>query len=340
MSDLADVLDELERQTTAWWRVATQWGFTDHSHTHSRRVANRAEELIEVSGVPDRLQLNLVERFVLVAAAWVHDIGMQNAGQDDRPVDVRRNHPQRTRDLLKSKEFDFKLQDALLLSAIGIVAHAHGTSFYRDVLDGTDEVQHLRGEKIRIHLLAALLLLSDELDLHNERALDYEGQPDLSPESGAHWLKHQCVSHVHLTDESSGVTINLDLAFPANLIRSDAAEVEAWIVDKLMIQMVMIDGELDAGYNGKMQMNPRVAVTRRWIDIPNKRVTANVLAVIKAENAKTRRGLERLRRRGRAGATRRAAGEAPRHRLRKHHPDCVRPVRHGILDGAGFRLAD
>ncbi len=93
-------------------------------------------------------------------------------------VQIREEHPAKSRQLIiaralqhKRGQFSIDLEDAPSLVPIGLVAQAHGTRYFEST------VRELRrqpntpgGQPLRGDLLAALLLMGDELDLHEERA--------------------------------------------------------------------------------------------------------------------------------------------------------------------------
>jgi len=166
-------------------------GFTDHGPNHSRRVIKRIEEFLA-----DHVQeLSEDEAFVLLAAAWLHDVCMQDYGvlkeanQDDRNPMVlreaeitliRKEHASRLRKLLKRNSPITLLRDedcaVLSFPRLGqaqrfveAVAFGHSTEGFQEIKEMPDSNGPTGLEPFRYGLLAALLLLGDELDLDLSR---------------------------------------------------------------------------------------------------------------------------------------------------------------------------
>ncbi|MDF1478929.1 hypothetical protein PYV02_07495 [Leifsonia sp. H3M29-4] len=104
---LVPTLARTRSQVEAFWKHSNRLEhFTDHSHQHSRRVSSLANTLANARKNAGKvIRLNLLERYVLEQAAWVHDIGMQHIGAPDSrgpvtidPDEVRKAHPRVSRD--------------------------------------------------------------------------------------------------------------------------------------------------------------------------------------------------------------------------------------------------
>lgn len=287
-ADLVNVMEALPRATELWWKKYTLWTFTDHGPGHSKRVAAYALRLADVVPVATTVRLNFLERFVLWAAAWVHDLGMQKAAQSEDANEIRETHPQRTRKAIQDGTFNLGMTDPQVLNLISIVANAHGTHYYRAVVDAEGAQVHVRGQRVRVGLLAALLLMADELDLNSERALDDDAAAELDvPDTAAHWLKHQCVSHVDFVHSDAGIHITVEMLYARKLTWSERVAIEQWIRDKLQRQIALIDKEIVAGFSGMLQFDPNIEFVRHEHDFPQKYAKSDVMAVIYRENARS-----------------------------------------------------
>lgn len=286
-ADLINVLEELPRATEVWWKRHTLWTFTDHGPSHSQRVAGYALRLADLAPIADEKRLNILEKFVLWAAAWVHDLGMQKRTQGESASTIRQTHPARTRQAIETGEFGLGMKDPQVLSLIAIVANAHGTHYYRPVVDKEGAATHVRGMHVRVGLLAGLLLMADELDLNTERALEDDAAADFDdPDTAAHWLKHQCVSHVDFEHSENGVHITVDMRYAHQLTRRDRAAIEQWIRDKLQRQIALIDGEISSGFSGMYRFDPNIEFRSSEHNFGQKYARSEVMAVIHRENAK------------------------------------------------------
>lgn len=290
LGDLADAMTQLEATVASWWHQTMQWSFTDHGLEHSRRVAGYARGLYSTSPVSQDGALNVVEKFVLIAAAWVHDIGMQNAHESDTRESVRRAHPQRSHDLIVAAApgYDLPTQDGSVRDAVATVVLAHGTDFYTSTVAEMDPAVTLRGFPIRLALLAAILLMADELDLHNGRAIPGTIKTQLEPLTQAHWLKHQCVTDVQISVSRNEIQLNVALAFPSGLTPGDQIAIQQWIAFKLQKQMLLVEKELFEGFDGRFVFRPQVDFTRRTLSSGNTFARPEVLAIIKADNARSK----------------------------------------------------
>lgn len=178
-----------------------------------------------------------LECFLLSVASWTHDIGMNSKIARDYFVDLRggidtTNHLKDRRKehhrisawyLLKDKEGDIfkhqrneelklKYHVTKLTRAIAIIIQYHRKT---EDIDKCEETRRIKGEEVRIKLLAALLRLADTLHIDSSRV-----DPNLyamlqiasyDRASRLHWLKSFFVSNIHLDGASQTITVNLDL---------------------------------------------------------------------------------------------------------------------------------
>lgn len=143
-----------------------------------------------------------------------------------------------------------------LAETVADVARAHGTAYYRDTVDNRLSVTRtVRNAAVRPRLLAALLLLADELDLHYERAKPLAGWAITNPTSEAHKFKHECVQSVRVDCRRDGsVHIGLELMLPPGLRSEDALAVQRWIEVKLRRQMGMVEPEILVGFQNQVRL--------------------------------------------------------------------------------------
>jgi hypothetical protein len=293
---LAGCLTRIEAAVARTWESNAMPWFTDHGPAHSRRVARYANQFAACPDILERNRLTVVERFILYAASWLHDIGMQDftgAGPlGDPKVDyamVRHEHPDRTADLLLRDwaSFGLPVDDPVLAETVAEVARAHGTRTYQPTVERMRTGSMFAcGQRIRGPLLACLLLMADELDLRYERVKPFTGRGQIGSVSAAHAFKHQCVQSSEVVFDGRGRTIGvkLELRFPDGFPLADAADVKRWIVLKLRRQMAMVEPELMDGLGLSFDRRIRVKTSEsraRW-EPPGQ----DALAVIRADNAR------------------------------------------------------
>jgi hypothetical protein len=213
-SDLINILDANQRRALANIREAVEriWArplhryYTDHTVAHSERVITLLDGLTAGMMTTDK-RLSSTEAFVLLAATYLHDIGMQDERFAEGNLDqIREHHNAQTAEMIyavfenPSDAFTIPLdRDPIIVDAIARVSKGH-----RKVdLTSPDYQPLIRGnEVIRLNLLTALLCFGDELDV-DYRRVDLEAMKlmNLPIESQVHWWRCYFVSGVSIVDE-------------------------------------------------------------------------------------------------------------------------------------------
>ncbi len=300
LRDLAASMDAIKLAVEKVWKDNHQPWFTDHGPRHSDRTSAYALKLADLGDINPRLWLTPLEAYVLWAAAWLHDVGMQDmlaargaVGQIDQKgfAAVRHQHPHQSsyRILNDTGGLGLPEEDLALVQAVASVARAHGTGFYADTIASRLNVETtVRNEPVRARLLAALLLFADELDLHYERASAPAGFAAVDNDiSEAHKFKHRSVRMIApVRDPEGRIAVKLALAFPKDLPSADRDAVQRWIEVKLRRQMSLIEPEIVEGFAGQVHFARLVdtSVTELLADKPLPR--AAVLSIIRAETAR------------------------------------------------------
>jgi hypothetical protein len=297
LEGLAGCIDEVQKAVRDVWSKDYQPWFTDHGPNHSRRVADYAMRLTKFPMLHDSLRLTALEYFVLWAASWLHDVGMQDlmAAGPLGEIDgegygrVRHLHPERSSaNILGGWEgLGLPKGDAPLAEAIAGVARAHGTKYYRDtVISRLGQNQVVRNQNVRTRLLAALLLFADELDLHYQRAQVLPGWFENNSISEAHAFKHQCVVAVNPICERDGrIAVELELAFTEDLPAEARQLVQRWIEVKLLKQMSMVEPEIVAGFESHARFDRVIRTSIRTALTRSSLISDAALAVIRADTA-------------------------------------------------------
>jgi hypothetical protein len=188
------------------WKAPLHRYYTDHTVAHSERVIALLDGLTAgMMGTDQRLVPS--EAFILLAAAYLHDVGMQDERFADGDLEaIRAAHHEVTAEwiyrTLEAPETVVDLglpDDPGLVEAVALVSKAHrrvdlGASDYDPFPHG--------GETVRPRLLAALLRFGDELDIDHRR-VDLALLKLMAPpvESQLHWWKCHYVSGVNIVNE-------------------------------------------------------------------------------------------------------------------------------------------
>lgn len=213
--------------------------FTDHSVAHSDRLCDLIDKLTAPLTDADQLRDN--EAFILYAAAYVHDAGLQHqrAGETqivariladrfpgrqwaDLQIETRRSIVREQHHRI-SGEMITQSINAPYPTVLGIQmtedwnpgqirAIAVGHNLYMDGQD-REEYRDLTTDwgGIRMSLLSALLRLADILDESRRRSQLYlERTRELSLESRMHWWRHYYVSVVEIEPRDRTITLWFD----------------------------------------------------------------------------------------------------------------------------------
>lgn len=209
--------------------------FTPHGPSHSQAV----EEIVDKMLIKCKdVNLSELEKFLLLAAIWTHDLGMNSEiakeyfkdsdenGKDDSVDNRRKKHHKISAwcVLKKSKEI-------FLGSIAGNAVIESELKGYADVINtiinyhrSSTNVEkccketYLGEERVRCRLLACFLRLGDTLNVDSTRfdRKKYEALlfGDFPRESIIHWLKSYLVSNIYL-DNKTGLII-VDIHLPEN----------------------------------------------------------------------------------------------------------------------------
>jgi len=199
-------LENLRAAAARIWERPLHRYFTDHGVTHSERICTLLDGLTAGMMQTDK-RLVPTEAFVLLAAASLHDIGMQDerfAGGDLE--EIRAHHHEQTAEMIyqvfEDPQHAFPIplgDDPALVEAIALVAAGHRKV---DLAGGEYAPLQLGDETLRLRLLAALLRFADELDIDHRRVdLEQMKLLNLPVESQLHWWRCHYVAGVSIVDE-------------------------------------------------------------------------------------------------------------------------------------------
>lgn len=241
------------------WETPIHSYYTDHSTEHSERILVLADNLL--NSLYDDTKLSEDERFILIAASYLHDVGMQmpelaglrkkeNYTQEEKNQIRAKHHLSSEKYIMENQNIIDQLNP--FTEQIAIIARYHRE-------DGNDisslHNDNVHGKIVRIPLLAAILRLCDELDLDNRRvnfkSVDFVG---LDPLTKMHWYSHEYVDSVFFNEDR----INLKLKNPYNFNKP--------IIVKVMLHNLVsnvqkrLDGVYRIMHNNKLFLYPRLKI--------------------------------------------------------------------------------
>lgn len=204
-------LDGIRAAAEIIWRRPLHRYYTDHSVDHSERIIEKLSKLTEdlISGN----NISSTEVYVLLAAAYLHDIGMQDERAIGRDLDqIRYHHHELTRKIITDRyirqtEGSIRLgfNDLVpldIVHTIASIAEAHR----RTNLQESQYNEFTYGDhEIRPRFLAALLRLADELDIDHRR-VDIQVLSLMDNSDKAQFYKSE--AYWYLCDYVSGVQIH------------------------------------------------------------------------------------------------------------------------------------
>jgi len=272
---LASALDEIKLAADEIWAVRALPGFTDHSPRHSHRVADLLGQIL-AHFMSTNYALTKHEVFILLAACYLHDIGMQHTRLEGRTTDqpltksdydkIRESHPEKSFELIKGRKIgpwsrravrpvDPELDECL--EPIALVCKAHGTKFFEQTVKELEKLTcYPDGVKpVRGSLLAGLMMMADELDLHTTRAcFEADHEMRFSTESQMHNLVHDYIPVVQVKDGRTPKhrDILISFNFPSGSLTTYGRDVREWVISKLKCQCRRTEDILLEGSHGEL----------------------------------------------------------------------------------------
>ena len=197
--------------------------YTKHDINHSHEVIKFLDKILKCGNCT----LNEHERFILLAAAYLHDIGMQFPTYAGLPRKIKEDYTAKEKEKVREKHHEISakiiLDSVLPKSSISLGLEmckdrypdfiATVSKYHRKLSLEAEELQNtsIAGETIRLRLLAALLRLADALDQTYERVnLELLEQWDIPFESKVYWYLHYYVQSVDI-DKNGCIKVWLGL---------------------------------------------------------------------------------------------------------------------------------
>ncbi len=178
--------------------------FTEHGLLHIRNILNKTDELL-AGGSTNKI-LYPGECFLLLTSLLLHDIGQlsHNFIYNDS-IETYQKHAQQSEDLILENADKFGL-DEHEVSLVAKLCSSHGLHDYRVHLK-----EHWNTESLgdlRLHVIAAILRISDLLDLTSSRTPSFIfRQRRLPYESKKHWQRHAVITNVKIDSRDWSIKV-------------------------------------------------------------------------------------------------------------------------------------
>ncbi|MDD2335990.1 MAG: hypothetical protein PHD01_05375 [Geobacteraceae bacterium] len=265
-SDLREHYKELSEKDTPDY-------FTPHDDSHCEAVEKLVLELVSKS----QIELSNLEKFILVACVWTHDIGMftkvatdyleqYSGGNGYTPESKRELHEEisswyinhdssnnSVKTLFTKNNIAENLQRPYL-NTISIIIKYHRRKFN---IQDCPVYRFIWGERINARLIACLVRLGDTLHIdtsrYDRRIYNILQIGNFDRTSRLHWLKSYLVSSVYLDIERNTILITIDL--PASILSEGYEAEEAFKKLKFIVHddvyedlLAVLDVFRDYGY--------------------------------------------------------------------------------------------
>lgn len=198
-------------------------GFTPHGPEHSKSIEDIMHRLIP----RDRYkELTERERFYLLAAAWVHDLGMLrgiegDSDKNETDDEIRNDHHKRSERFIVNNFHKLKI-DQSDSQAIGLLSYFHRR---QENINNCPDVFTVETETVRLRLLAAYLRLADSLDIGQSRSpslhyaicLAY----NIPMSSKLHWIKSRLISGIEIDYDRCLIIIDFKTPHESDLKKGE-----------------------------------------------------------------------------------------------------------------------
>jgi len=206
------ILNKIAMKVAVLWETRSSLPFfTTHGPEHNQAVVSLLARML-----PQMLKQELteLESFLLLAAAWLHDVGMLDLEcfkERYATEDVRAKHHTRSARFVLFSAGELGLSSAESHIVANLVAmHRRG-----EPLTDCPETMLVRQSSVRTRLLAAILRLADGLHVDESRAPLREfalyRMTGMKPAAKFHWLKARAVQGIDFDFSRGTVTVQIDV---------------------------------------------------------------------------------------------------------------------------------
>lgn len=254
---LAEELDAITQEALNLWQSQYLRTYTAHGEPHILQVEANLDALTRPLQASQQHKLKPEEIFVVIAACYLHDIGMQLGERD-----AREKHAQYAFDLIlnshachmgEDRQVTLPINDRNARQAIAVVARGHWTTF-AVALDSTDAMKG--NTEGRLRLLGLLLAIADLLDLSPERATFYKSihQFDkLAPVAELHQTMHELVRVFRITAPNGAIPEELQYQLEWSDDSETTRTISDWVLHWFHSQWRVVAPLLNLESNGRIR---------------------------------------------------------------------------------------
>lgn len=196
-----DRLKSIENQVKNIWgqNSIPYFFFTAHDHSHSEKVLENIFNLI-----PEKEENKIKEHewFVLLASAWLHDIGMKPGLFDSTTgIPTTREEYLRLRDTHHERSAEFIKKTKTLKLEFDEKSAIKRLCIYHRKKEPIEKCKNIRDD-YRCQMLASILRIADSMHIDRTRVGEYIGLYDffltlkIPISSELHWIKSFCIGDI------------------------------------------------------------------------------------------------------------------------------------------------
>ncbi|MEA2603874.1 MAG: hypothetical protein QOF89_4866 [Acidobacteriota bacterium] len=289
--ELAKRLDKVCEEALEIWKYPHLQQMTEHGRPHIEQVEANLDALTRPLQASVS-SLEAAEIYVLLAACWLHDIGMQL-----HVADARAEHAQHSYELIlhSSTQMDgqelrlrviLPIEDTNAREAIARVARAHWTSFALELPSREHIFGNFRG---RLRLLGLLLAMADLLDLSPIRARYFRTWHHLYEADAVgllHHVKHELARGFEVGPADPHVPGDLRFLLTWRADDAETRQISDWVLHELSLYWRQIAPELHRESGGAIRWAKWWAQAVFQAPLgPRPRLTPQAHAVLDAERA-------------------------------------------------------
>ncbi|MCI5143931.1 MAG: hypothetical protein D3923_00045 [Candidatus Electrothrix sp. AR3] len=311
-SEYFSIYENVKQAAQKIWQEPRLGWYTDHGVGHSERIVAILDQLcsnllMDKTAMKDGLRPE--EVFLLLSAAYLHDIGMQDLSDlHNRSVDqqtesdwdeVRKRHPDRSQNIIAASASGSDQANPFLVGLdtdisihipLSLICKGHGSDYYKDVVKQLDRRRfNIDGKTkaIRGALLTSLLLLADELDLHHSRAV-FKAHYPLSKVSKLHYFRHHFVQDVLIKSITKAKKqIEITLAIPeSEKDKGWVDDLQSWLKQKLKYELGRTFQSIETGFDGSLYWADEPVIFRIEEALPNEKKlpSSDVKKILRLQN--------------------------------------------------------